>query len=274
MKGIILAGGFGSRLDPLTKVVCKQLLPVYNKPMIYYPLSSLMLAGIRDILVITTKIDLPAFQRLLDDGARWGLKIQYAIQDQPRGVAEAFLIGAEFIGQDPCALILGDNFFYRDGLQLMLSNARIEVEKKGGAVVFSYRVADPKQYGVIEFEALSSTSINEGSSKIISIEEKPELPKSNHAILGMYFYDSSIVSKAKNVRPSVRGELEISDINREYLKADRLKCVRLGRGAAWFDMGTPDSLLDAAQFVATLERRQGLRIGDLSEISEHMGFHS
>jgi glucose-1-phosphate thymidylyltransferase len=268
MKGIILAGGSGTRLDPLTKVICKQLLPVYNKPMIFYPLSSLMLAGIREILIITNPTDLENFQRLLGNGSSWGLQIQYEIQKQPNGVAEAFIIGQEFLAGDSCALVLGDNLFYKDGLQQMLASARMEVENSGGAVVFAHHVADPKRYGVIEIEI----SKNNGPDRVLSIEEKPQSPKSNYAVIGFYFYDSSVVRVAKEIRPSIRGELEISDVNQYFLRNGKLKCVRLGRGAAWLDMGTPDSLLDAAQFVATIERRQGLRIADLDEIAEHMNF--
>jgi glucose-1-phosphate thymidylyltransferase len=259
MKGIILAGGAGTRLHPITLAISKQLLPVYNKPMIFYPLCTLMLAQIREILVITTPQDLPAMQRLLRDGHQWGLEIEYATQDAPRGIAEAFLIGERFLNDEEVALVLGDNILYMDGFQSTLKETKQLVTTRGGACIFAYHVADPRAYGVVEFN-------NEGT--VLSLEEKPVDPRSNYAAIGLYFYDSTVVERAKKLRPSTRGELEITDLNRSYLADGRLHVRRLGRGAAWLDMGTPESLLDAANFVHALEKRQGLRIADPDEIAK------
>jgi glucose-1-phosphate thymidylyltransferase len=259
-KGIVLAGGSGTRLFPMTQAVIKQLLPVYDKPMIYYPISALMLADIRDILIITTPRDQAVFQDLLGDGARFGVNFEYAVQPSPDGLAQAFIIGRDFIGDDPAALILGDNIFFGDGLETMVSRAAAREE---GAVVFAYRVKDPERYGVIEFDAAGAPS---------AIVEKPPKPRSNYAVTGLYFYDNSVVDVARSIRPSARGELEITDVNRVYLKQGRLSCERMSRGYAWLDAGTPDSLLDAAQFVQTIERRQGTRIACLEEIAFRKGF--
>ncbi len=257
-KGIILAGGAGSRLYPITKVACKQLLPVYDKPMIYYPLSTLMLFGVIDILIISTPQDTPGFEALLGDGTQLGLNICYRVQPQPRGIAEAFLIGEEFIGDDSVVLILGDNVFY--GVYDFLREARTFRE---GALVFGYYVRDPERYGVVEYD-------NDG--RAVSIEEKPIKPRSNYAVTGLYLYDSDVVSIAKELKPSPRGELEITDINRAYLSHDRLKVVKLGRGIAWLDTGTHDSLLDAGNFIATIEKRQGQKIACIEEIAYRMRF--
>ena len=260
MKGIMLAGGKGTRLHPLTKASSKQLLPVYNKPMIYYPLSILMLAGIREILVISTPEDLPLFERLLADGSQWGLQFSYAEQVEPRGLADAFLVGEEFISGQPCALILGDNIFYGAGLPTILRQAAALTE---GAVIFAYLVKDPERYGVIEFDPKGNA---------ISIEEKPKTPRSNYAIPGIYFYDEKAVSYARRLQPSGRGEIEITDLNRIYLKAGKLRVSVMGRGVAWLDAGTHESLLQAASFVQTVEDRQGLMISCPEEIAYQLGY--
>lgn len=260
MKGIILAGGSGSRLNPLTKVISKQLIPVYDKPMIYYPLSTLMLTGIKDILIISTPQDLPKFRELFGDGREMGLNISYNEQPRPEGIAQAFIIGEEFIGDDSVCLILGDNIFYGHSLSMTLQKM---VGLKEGACIFGYWVANPQRYGVVEF--------NE-NNKVISIEEKPKYPKSNYAVPGLYFYDNRVVNIAKNLKPSARGELEITDVNLTYLKKGNLKVELLGRGYAWLDTGTPDSLLDASNYIATMERRQGLKIGCIEEVTFRMGY--
>ena len=260
MKGIILAGGAGTRLNPLTKAVSKQLIPVYDKPMIYYPLSTLMLAGIKDILIISTPQDLPKFRELFGDGREMGLNISYKEQPKPEGIAQAFIIGEEFIGNDSVCLILGDNIFYGHSLSMTLQKM---AELKEGAGIFGYWVTDPQRYGVVDF--------NE-NNEVISIEEKPKYPKSNYAVPGLYFYDNKVVDIAKNLKPSARGELEITDVNLAYLKKGNLKVELLGRGYAWLDTGNPDSLLDASNYIATMERRQGLKIGCIEEVAFRMGY--
>jgi glucose-1-phosphate thymidylyltransferase len=258
-KGIVLAGGSGSRLYPVTTAINKHLLPIYNKPMIYYSLSTLMLAGIRDILLITTPQDLPAFQNLLGDGTRLGIEIEYAVQAKPEGLAQAFIIGCEFIGADNVALILGDNVFYGRGFQPLLA----EASSRTGATIFGYPVKNPRPFGVVELDA---------ENRVLSLEEKPEHPKSNLAVVGLYFYDNQVVDIAVNLLPSARGELEITDVNREYLRRGQLNCVRFGRGFAWLDTGTHDSLLQAGNFIETLEERQGLKVACLEEIACIKGF--
>ena len=263
MKGIILAGGRATRLYPLTLVISKQLLPVYDKPMVYYPLSMLMLAGIRDVLVISTPADIGNFEQLLKDGSQWGMRFTYQVQDQPRGLADAFRVGRDFIGDDTVCLILGDNIFFGQGLPSVLRSLAARVESSGGAAVFAYPVRDPERYGVVEFDE---------NCHAISLEEKPLVPKSNFAIPGMYFYDNQVVQIAADIQPSLRGEIEITDINRWYMAMGQLLVQELGRGVAWIDAGTHDSLLQAASFIQAIEERQGMMISSPEEIAYRMGF--
>lgn len=260
MKGIVLAGGAGTRLAPLTTTISKQILPVYDKPMIYYPVATLMLAGIKDILIISTPRDVPMIRELLGDGSQLGISLTYAVQDKPEGIAQAFIIGEKFIGDDAVCLILGDNIFFGDCMPEAMVKA---TQLKEGATIFAYRVKDPERYGVVEFDV---------NNRALSLEEKPKQPKSSWAVTGLYFYDNSVVSIAKNLRPSARGELEITDVNIAYLQQGRLQVELLGRGVAWLDTGTFDSLLGAAQFVQTIEERQGLKIACIEEIAYHQGF--
>ncbi len=263
MKGIILAGGSGTRLYPLTKATSKQIMPVYDKPMIYYPLSTLMLSGIREILIISTPRDLPVFRELLGDGSQLGMDMHYAVQKEPKGLAEAFIIGADFIGNDSCALVLGDNIFYGQSFSKVLRDTFERISAESGATIFGYYVKNPSEYGVVEFDS---------EGKAISIEEKPEKPKSNYAVPGLYFYDNDVVAISKSIKPSARGELEITTVNNEYLSRGNLYVETLGRGFAWLDTGNPDMLLSAANFVSTFQKRQGLYISCIEEIAYKRGF--
>ena len=263
MKGIILAGGSGTRLYPLTKAVSKQIMPVYDKPMIYYPLSTLMLAGIRDVLIISTPRDLPVFRELFGDGGQLGMHFSYAQQPSPRGLADAFIIGADFIGDDAAALVLGDNIFYGQSFSRVLERVAVQTEETSGATIFGYYVRDPRAYGVVEFD---------GEGRAVSIEEKPEKPKSNYAVPGLYFYDNDVVEIARNVMPSARGEIEITSVNNAYLERGNLRVETLGRGFAWLDTGSHDALLDAADFVGAFQKRQGLYISCIEEIAYKKGF--
>ena len=263
MKGIVLAGGAGTRLHPITRGVSKQLLAVYDKPMVYYPISILMLAGIREILIITTPEDQPSFQRLLGDGSRFGVEFTYAVQPKPEGLAQAFLIGKEFIGKDKVALVLGDNIFYGQSFSKVLRSAAERTEKEGGATIFGYYVKDPREYGVVEFDE---------NGKALSIEEKPEHPKSNYAVPGLYFYDNKVVEIARNIKPSARGEIEITSVNNDYLQRGALSVETLGRGFAWLDTGNHDMLLAAANFVSSIQKRQGLYVSCVEEIAYKRGF--
>lgn len=263
MKGIILAGGIGTRLYPVTLAVCKQLLPIYDKPMIYYPLSVLMLANIRDILIISTPQDLPRFKNIFRDGKHLGLRFSYKEQPHPGGIAEAFIIGEKFMGNDDVCLILGDNIFYGHGLTESLRKAVNDIESKGGATIFGYYVTDPERYGVVDFDE---------KGKVLSIEEKPKRPKSSYAVTGLYFYGNEVIEISKNLKPSHRGEIEITDINREYLRRGKLRVELMGRGYAWLDTGTHDSLAEASEFIATIEKRQGLKIACIEEIAYNLGY--
>ncbi|HTP05344.1 MAG TPA: glucose-1-phosphate thymidylyltransferase RfbA [Nitrospirota bacterium] len=263
MKGIILAGGSGTRLYPITRGVCKQLLPIYDKPMIYYPLSVLMLAGIRDILIISTPVDLPRFRDIFSDGSDLGLRFSYREQLRPNGLAEAFLIGADFIGSDTVCLVLGDNIFFGHGLTELLKKAVNDVHSAGGATVFGYYVKDPERYGIVEFDK---------GGNVLSVEEKPQQPKSRYAVTGLYFYDNDVVTIAKSIKPSSRGELEVTDVNKAYLAKKKLRVELMGRGYAWLDTGTHESLLEAGDFIATIEKRQGLKMACIEEISYRLGY--
>ncbi len=265
MKGIILAGGAGTRLYPLTKAVSKQILPLYDKPMIYYPLSVLMLAGIREVLIISTPRDTPLFKELFADGTQLGMSFEYAVQGKPRGLADAFIVGEKFIGNDSVSLVLGDNIFYGQGFGTTLKNAARTVSENGGAKIFGYYVKDPREYGVVEFAA-------DGTGRVLSIEEKPAQPKSNYAVPGLYFYDNDVIKIAKNVKPSARGEIEITAVNNAYLSEKKLYVELLGRGMAWLDTGTYDGLLEAANFIATIQKRQGLYVSCIEEIAYRNGW--
>lgn len=265
MKGIILAGGSGTRLYPITKAVSKQILPLYDKPMIYYPLSVLMLAGIREVLIISTPRDIKLFEELFGDGSWLGMRFEYAVQEKPRGLADAFIVGKDFIGDDDVALVLGDNIFYGQSFTKTLKNAADKIKNDKGAVIFGYYVKDPTAYGVVEFDS---------AGKVLGIEEKPSAPKSNYAVPGLYFYDNSVVNIAENVKPSARGEIEITSVNNEYLKQNQLKVELLGRGIAWLDTGTYDGLLEASNFIATIEKRQGMYVSCIEEIAFRNGWIS